>query len=78
MRNYVEKYGTDALRARIDDLEDALHMLSEPDEAFVDEFDLSGIEDGLLSPADFRAFTCDNARRLWGESLFANTVIGTA
>ncbi len=29
-------------------------------------------------PADFRAFTYDNARRLWGDSLFANTVIGSA
>jgi hypothetical protein len=36
------------------------------------------VEDGLLSPADFRAFTYDNARRLWGDSLFANTVIGAA
>jgi hypothetical protein len=142
-RAYVERYGTIPMRARIEHLDDALHMLSEPDELFVDEFEPSGlrspadidaifarqcffgceaddpmnalafdtslngssmnamfasdighwdvpdargvlpeawelVEDGLLSPADFRAFTCDNARRLWGNSLFANTVIGPA
>ena len=48
----IEQYGNDAVRARVGDLDGALHMLSEPDEdpAALDEFATSG----LRSPADIR------------------------
>jgi predicted TIM-barrel fold metal-dependent hydrolase len=34
------------------------------------------VEDGLLAPEDFRAFTCTNALALWGPGVFAGTPVG--
>jgi predicted TIM-barrel fold metal-dependent hydrolase len=145
LRALFEQYGSDAVRTRVDQLEDALHMLSEPDEdrAQIDEFETSGarspadirsaferqcffgceaddatwalafaphyhgarlramfasdvghwdvpdtravlpeawelVEHGLVTPEDFRAFSCDNALALWGDTVFAHTIVGTA
>ena len=139
----IERHGTAAMRARLDALDGALHMLSEPDEDRdrLDEFAESGarspaeirtmferqcffgceaddptwglaftpqyhgtrlgamfasdlghwdvpdatrvlpeawelVERGLVSPAGFRAFTYDNARRLWGGDLFSGRASG--
>jgi hypothetical protein len=138
----LEKYGADAVRERAGALDDALHMLSEPDEdhALVDEFATSAarspadirstfarqcffgceaddpmsalafsdrytgtrlnamfasdlghwdvpdardvlpeawelVEGGHITADDFRAFTYDNALALWGDRMFAETVL---
>src|SRR5262249_17919487 len=39
-----EKYGSDRFRARLDQLEDGLRFLSDPDEVDLDEFAQSGVE----------------------------------
>ncbi|HYL52341.1 MAG TPA: amidohydrolase [Acidimicrobiia bacterium] len=137
----LTRYGADEMRARADQLENALHMLSEPDEdaALLDEFATSGarspadiratfalqcffgceaddptwalafapeyhgtrlpamfasdlghwdvpdasrvlpeawelVERGHVTTDNFRAFTYENARALWGADMFANTV----
>jgi len=36
------------------------------------------VEAGLVSTDDFRRFTYDNARALWGPELFANTVVASS
>ena len=144
LRNLVDEYGAEEVRARIGALDDALHMLSEPDEDRnnIDEFARSGarspadiretferqcffgceaddatwalaftpqyhgarlramfasdlghwdvpdtravlpeafelVERGLVSPAEFRAFTFDNAYALWGETVLGTTVAGS-
>jgi predicted TIM-barrel fold metal-dependent hydrolase len=46
----IGRYGTAEVRARVGELENALHMLSEPDDPQVDEF----VASGLRSPADIR------------------------
>jgi len=35
------------------------------------------VERGHVAVDDFKAFTHDNALALWGDEIFANTVIGT-
>ncbi|HEV7524112.1 MAG TPA: amidohydrolase family protein [Acidimicrobiia bacterium] len=52
LTDLIERYGADEVRARVGDLDAALHMLSEPDEdrSLLDEFAASG----LRSPADIR------------------------
>ncbi len=35
------------------------------------------VEHGQVAVDDFKAFTHDNAPALWGDEMFANTVIGT-
>ena len=35
------------------------------------------VERGHVAVDDFKAFTHDNALALWGDEMFANTVIGT-
>jgi predicted TIM-barrel fold metal-dependent hydrolase len=57
LTDLIERYGDDEVRARVGQLDDALHMLSEPDEdpARLDEFAASG----LRSPADIRAVFAD-------------------
>lgn len=46
----IANYGSNEVQARVGQLENALHMLSEPDDPEVDEFAASG----LHSPADIR------------------------
>ena len=142
---HIETHGHAEVRARADELNRALHMLSEPDEdrVHLDEFACSGVaspaairgvferqcffgceaddltwalafapqyhgarlnamfasdlghwdvpdattvlpgawelvEAGLVSTDDFRRFTYDNARALWGPELFANTVVASS
>lgn len=47
----IARYGRDEVRARVGKLDNALHMLSEPDDPALDEFGASG----LRSPADIRS-----------------------
>ena len=53
LKTLIERYGRDEVRARVGDLDAALHMLSETDEdpGQLDEFALSGFHD----PGDIRA-----------------------
>jgi hypothetical protein len=77
----LDRYGTDDMRARLDQLDDALHMLSEPDEdrAQLDEFATSG----MGSPADIRDtfarqcfFGCEADDPMWALA-FASEYHGT-
>ncbi len=144
LETLLRLYGDAEMTARADRLEEALHMLSEPDEDrnHLDEFALSGarspadirqtfagqcffgceaddplwalafaskyhgtrldamfasdlghwdvpdardvlpeawelVEDGHVTADDFRAFTYENAHALWGDRMFASTVVGT-
>jgi predicted TIM-barrel fold metal-dependent hydrolase len=145
LREFINRFGSDDVRARLDELDDALRLLSDPDEdrEALDEFASSGVtsadeirstfaercffgceaddpmwalafapqfhatplramfasdlghwdvpdaravlpeawelvERGLVSTADFRAFTFEHAVRLWGPTLFQDTAIGPA
>ena len=145
LRAFVDRFGSDDVRARIGNLDDALRMLSDPgeDRAALDEFGASGVttaddirvtfaercffgceaddpmwalafapqfhatplramfasdlghwdvpdarsvlpeawelvERGLASADDFRAFTLENALRLWGPALFQETALGSS
>jgi predicted TIM-barrel fold metal-dependent hydrolase len=77
----LTRYGVDEVRARADQLENALHMLSEPDEdpATLDEFASSGAR----SPGDIRAtfasqcfFGCEADDPMWALA-FAPDYHGT-
>ena len=142
LREFIARFGSDDVRARVEELEDALRMLSDPDEdrSELDEFAASGVtssddiraafadrcffgceaddpmwalafapqfhatplramfasdlghwdvpdaravlpeawelvERGLVTADDFRAFTFENALRLWGRPLFDETSV---
>jgi predicted TIM-barrel fold metal-dependent hydrolase len=57
LRALLEQHGEPEVRARADELDDALHMLSEPDEdrTRLDEFE----ESGVRSPAEIRGVFAD-------------------
>jgi predicted TIM-barrel fold metal-dependent hydrolase len=70
LRAMFDQYAVDDVRARLDRLDDALHMLSEPDEdpTQLDEFAATGV----TSPADIRAtfarqcfFGCEADDPMW-------------
>ncbi len=81
MRALLEQHAAPEVRERADQLDDALHMLSEPEEdrTLLDEFKTSGMH----SPADIRAvfadrcfFGCEADDPLWALA-FASEYHGT-
>lgn len=81
LTRFIEQFGAGPMRDRIDDLDRALHMLSEPDEdpAQLDEFAASG----LRSPAEVRDtfarqcfFGCEADDPTWALA-FASEYHGT-
>jgi predicted TIM-barrel fold metal-dependent hydrolase len=80
LRALIERYGDDRVRARVDALDDALRMLSDPDEdrSRIDEFAASGVEkaDDIRAAFARCSFGCEADDPTWALA-FASELHGT-